>query len=145
MATKSKSIYSRICALLKVGDEGKVQSLLNMVVRELKRSIVGNEQSIKNCQYELETLLTKHQDRVEDLTQAVTDAEESVDLTRIQTNADREVYMRTYLQNISNAEKALEDVEKQYENNKKAFTDEIERLEAQNVKLADRISRILGE
>jgi len=93
----------------------------------------------------LKKLLSKHQDRVEDLTQAVVDAEEGVDLTRIQNNADQEAYMRTYLNSVSAAENALSEVEKQFENDKKYYTDEIERLEAQNVKLTTRIERILGE
>lgn len=142
--TKTTTLYQKICALLKVGNEGKLKSFLDRTVKNLRRSIDSNMQSISVLQFELEKLTSKYQDTVEDLTQAIEDAYTGVDLERIQTNADAEAYMNPWLQTINKAERALESAEKEYEVGKKTYTDQIEELEKQNEKLEIRISRIVG-
>lgn len=144
MSTKTTTLYARICAFLKVTDEGKVQGFLDRVVKNLKRSVESAEQNIRNLQFQLETVTNKHNDAVEDLTQAVVDAETGIDLSHIQNNADAEKYQQVYLDTIKRAEDALEAENTRFEKELKSYTDSIEGYQKQIDAYNNRITRLVG-
>ncbi len=139
------TLYARICAFLKVNDEGKVEGFLQDLIKKLNRTIDGIKQNVKNLQFQLETETAAHQDRVEDLTQAVEDAYLGVDVSRIQTNADRNNYQQDYLSAISRAEAALESENESFAKTEKSFTDRIEAFEKQIANTEARIARLQGQ
>jgi chromosome segregation ATPase len=144
MSTKTTTLYSRICAFLKVNDEGKVQNFLDRVVKNLTRSVEALEQNVKTVQFQLETVTAKHQDAVEDLTQAIADAETGVDLSRIQNNADAEQYQQTYLNSIKKAEQALEDELSKFAAEEKRFDETLKDYQKQIDAFNALITRLKG-
>ena len=138
------SLFDRICDLLKSDDSSNVKALLSRAERDLTRAVKANEQNIRSLQEQLEVVTTKHQDRVEDLQQALKDSYTNVNADRIKTNADREAFLPVWLGGISNAEAALEAEEKRYETEAKAYTDRIAEHEKQVAALNTRITNLKG-
>lgn len=141
---KTTTLYSRICAFLKVDDEGKVRSFLDRVIKNLTRSVEAVEQNVKALQFQLETATSKHQDAVEDLTQAIVDVETGVDLSRIQNNSDAEQYQQYYLNSIKRAEEALESELSRFAAEEKAFTTQLESYQKSIDSYNTRIARLKG-
>ena len=105
------TLVSKIAAALKLGDEGKLQSFMDRIIRDSNREVTRLSQNLSTEKISYDHSLEKLNDDLADAKQALEDAYMNVDVARIGTNADQDAYKATYLHGIEEAEKAIESVQ----------------------------------
>lgn len=131
------TLVSKIAAALKLGDEGKLQSFMDRIIRDSSREVTRLSQNLSTEKISYEHSLEKLNDDLADAKQALEDAFMNVDVTRIGTNADQDAYKATYLRGIEEAEVAIDRIEDkitrlkdEYSNSKKEITEQINAYKA---------------
>lgn len=131
------TLVSKIAAALKLGDEGKLQSFMDRIIRDSSREVTRLTQNLSTEKISYEHSLEKLNDDLADAKQALEDAFMNVDVTRIGTNADQDAYKATYLRGIEEAEVAIDRIEDkitrlkdEYSNSKKEITEQINAYKA---------------
>jgi predicted nucleic acid-binding Zn-ribbon protein len=131
------TLVSKIAAALKLGDEGKLQSFMDRIIRDSSREVTRLTQNLSTEKISYEHSLEKLNDDLADAKQALEDAFMNVDVTRIGTNADQDAYKATYLYGIEEAERAIDKIEskitnlkEEYSKSKKEITEQINAYKA---------------
>lgn len=131
------TLVSKIAAALKLGDEGKLQSFMDRIIRDSSREVTRLTQNLSTEKISYEHSLEKLNDDLADAKQALEDAFMNVDVTRIGTNADQDAYKATYLYGIQQAEVAIDNIEDkitrlkdEYSKSKKEITEQINAYKA---------------
>jgi predicted nucleic acid-binding Zn-ribbon protein len=131
------TLVSKIAAALKLGDEGKLQSFMDRIIRDSSREVTRLTQNLSTEKISYDHSLEKLNDDLADAKQALEDAYMNVNVTRIGTNADQDAYKATYLYGIEEAEKAIDRIEDKitrlkegYSQSKKEITEQINAYKA---------------
>lgn len=131
------TLVSKIAAALKLGDEGKLQSFMDRIIRDSNREVTRLSQNLSTEKISYDHSLEKLNDDLADAKQALEDAYMNVDVARIGTNADQDAYKATYLHGIEEAEKAIDRIEERithlkevYSKSKKDITEQINAYKA---------------
>jgi predicted nucleic acid-binding Zn-ribbon protein len=105
------TLVSKIAAFLKLGDEGKLQSFMDRIIRDSNREVTRLTQNLSTEEISHKHTIEKLNDDLADAKQALEDAFMNVDVTRISTNADQDSYKTTYLGGIEKAERNIDIIE----------------------------------
>lgn len=146
MSSKAKfSIVRVIMTMLNLGEEGKISSFFLKVEKKLKREI-------NILSRNLETVKSQTEQRIEDLTDQLQDANDTlnqayyhVDLDNLQTNESQSNYVDVYLDNIDSKLKQVRKIQKQIEEEKDSFEKFKKETEEQIASLQKRIDIITKE
>jgi prefoldin subunit 5 len=139
---KEFALVTFIKRVLKLGDEARVESFMDRQVRNLERDIKIAKQNISILKSQLENLEQDRKDKVEDANARVLNAYSNIDVDRLKSNEDQELYANEYWDNISDAEDSLESVEKDFENRKKEIEKSIEEYNEHITSRQNRIDKI---
>jgi hypothetical protein len=147
MATKKETtvvskLVTKICSILKLGDEGKVNNFFTRQLRDLRRNLEKAQRNVEMLNVSRVDLITDFEDQMEDATKALEDAFLNVDVESITTNAHCDAYAEFYWSAISDAERHIENIEKSHKSMLESVDSDI--LEAEKVvaKLLSRIEKI---
>lgn len=147
MATKKETtvvskLVTKICALLKLGEEGKVNNFFTRQLRDLRRNLDKAQRNVEMLNVARVDLITDFEDQMEDATKALEDAFLNVDVEQIGTNAQCDHYADAYWSSISAAERNIETIKSYHETALESANNQI--LEAEKVvaKLLSRIEKI---
>lgn len=131
------TLVSKIAVALKLGDEGKLQSFMDRIIRDGNREVTRLNQNLSTEKISYEHSLEKLNDDLADAKQALEDAYMNVDVKRIGTNADQDSYKAIYLRGIQDAEIAIDKIEdkitrlkEEYSKSKKEITEQINAYKA---------------
>lgn len=146
MSSKAKfSIVRVIMTMLNLGEEGKISSFFLKVEKRLKREI-------NILSRNLETVKSQTEQRIEDLTDQLQDANDTlnqayyhVDLDNLQTNESQSNYVEIYLDNIDSKLEQVRRIQKQIEEEKDNFEKFKKETEEQITSLQKRIDIITKE
>jgi len=109
------TVFEKIKATLKLGDDGKLMSFFGRIDKFIKREIKALETSrtltVSTYEQERDQLVDKLQDAVE----ALDSQYQNVTVDQIATNSLQESFMGTYLDRIRYAENTVNDIENQIE------------------------------
>lgn len=94
------ALVKKIVALLKIGDQGKLESFFSRVCKNLKKEISALEKTMDVAKFEFERNLDDLNDKLEDAQEAYTASLMQVDVESIKTNEDQNKYVDIYLSNI---------------------------------------------
>jgi prefoldin subunit 5 len=139
---KEFALVTFIKRVLKLGDEARVESFMDRQVLNLERDIKIAKQNISILKSQLENLEQDRKDKVEDANARVLNAYSNIDVDRLKSNEDQELYANEYWDNISDAEDSLESVEKDFENRKKEIEKSIEEYNEHITSRQNRIDKI---
>jgi len=109
------TIEQRVIAFLNLGEDGQVLSFFGHVRKATERDLVSLETNLKSVAFQHTQKLDSLNDDLKDAEAAVKEAYESVDTTRIKTNADQKAYIAQYLNQVGSAERKVQDVKSQIE------------------------------
>ena len=144
-STTKFSIVRAIMAMLNLGEEGKLSSFFSKVEKKLKREI-------NILSRNLETVKAKYEQKIEDLTDQLQDANETlnqayyhVDVDTIQTNESQSNYVDVYLDNIDEKLMVVKSIQTQIEREKETFEKFQKETEEQIISLQKRIEIITAE
>ena len=134
------TVFEKIKATLKLGDDGKLMSFFARIDKFIKREIKALETSrtltVSTYEQERDQLVDKLQDAVE----ALDSQYQNVTVDQIATNSLQESFMETYLDRIRYAENSVTNIENQI---KELDTEHASDLSSINDQIAER-QRILN-
>jgi hypothetical protein len=142
MAQSKFSIVRKIAELLKMGDQGKLDSFVSRVVKTLKREIAGLEKNLEVKKLSYNQEIEDLQDKLADAQEALENSYLQIDVDKIKTNEEQTAYVDVYLNNIDSKVQAVSQIEKLIEAKEKEFAAFSEDTERQIVSLSKRISAL---
>lgn len=142
VSTSKFSIIRTLSRLLKLNDEGKGDNFITRLVKSLKRDVATLDKTMQMVDFKHKNAIEDLDSQIEDATEAVESAYIKIDMDSIQTNADCDSYMSTYLRNLEVAEEFLADLIKRKEEAKEAYSEKKKANKEAAAKLNTRISRL---
>ena len=127
---KSKfSIVNLICATLKLGDFGKVDSFISKVVRTLNREIETFKRNKSAIKYTEKGRISEYKEELEDAQVALEDAYSNINPENLKTNDAQKRAMVPYLEHIDACEEECTCIEKKIEDYKETMKKEIKAID----------------
>lgn len=140
MSTSKFSIVRSIAALLKLGNDGKLDSFLTRVVKTLNKEVTIITKNIDTVKFNFSQRLSELQDQLDDAKDALENAYLEVNIDRIGTNEAQTSYVEVYLDNIDRKAKDVSIIEKRIktetEENEKELKDLTAQVESLNKRVA---------
>lgn len=140
--TSKFSIVRSICALLNLGEEGKLESFLDKVVKQLKKEITVVKKNQETATFQHEQTLEDLNDKLVDAQDALTDSYLNVNVDAIQTKEQQNAYIDTYLNNVDRKKAAVIAIEEKIEAVTEAFNKKSEAATAEIASLEERLAVI---
>jgi hypothetical protein len=140
--TSKFSIVRSICALLNLGEEGKLESFLDKVVKQLKKEITVVKKNQDTAVFLHEQTLEELNDILVDAQDALKDSYLSVNVDAIQTKEQQNSYIDTYLSRIDAKKAAVLAIEAKIEQVTEAYNKKAEASEAEIKSLQERLDTI---
>ena len=140
--TSKFSIVRSICALLNLGEEGKLESFLDKVVKQLKKEITVVKKNQDTAVFLHEQTLEELNDKLVDAQDALKDSYLSVNVDAIQTKEQQNSYIDTYLSRIDAKKAAVLAIEAKIEQVTEAYNKKAEASEAEIKSLQERLDTI---
>jgi hypothetical protein len=140
--TSKFSIVRSICALLNLGEEGKLESFLDKVVKQLKKEITVVKKNQETATFQHEQALEDLNDKLVDAQDALTDSYLNVNVDAIQTKEQQNAYIDTYLNNVDRKKAAVIAIEEKIEAVTEAFNKKSEAATAEIASLEERLAVI---
>ena len=141
----AKTIEQRVIAFLNLGEDGQVLSFFGHVRKATERDLVSLETNLKTAAFQQTQKLDSLNDDLKDAEQAVKEAYESVDTTRIKTNADQKGYIEQYLNQVKRAEAGVQTVKDRIESANESHKDLVKSYEDKIKTLKTRLATFSGE
>ena len=141
----AKTIEQRVIAFLNLGEDGQVLSFFGHVRKATERDLVSLETNLKTAAFQQTQKLDSLNDDLKDAEQAVKEAYESVDTTRIKTNADQKGYIEQYLNQVKSAEAGVQTVKDRIESANESHKDLVKSYEDKIKTLKTRLATFSGE
>lgn len=142
-STSKFSIVRAICAALNLGDEGKLDSFLDKVVKQLKTEITVIKKNQDTREFMHDQNLSELEDKLADAKDALTESYLAVDVDKIQTKESQNSYIDVYLNKIDSKKKAVKFIEDQIKDAKEEFNKTTEDFNAEIASLEERLSVIV--
>lgn len=139
---KKRGIVSKIKEMLKLGEEGKLDSFFAKLEREFEREITAIKQNISVSEFTYNRDVTILEEKIEDAKDAIHDAWLNVSPEEVATNALQDSFKTKYLAAIKSAEYNLEDLESQLEKLKENYEKDIKYYNNQIEKYQLRIEKL---
>lgn len=105
------SIVRKISELLKLGDDGKLDSFLTRVVKSLKNEVKALSKNLDNFKFNHEQSMDSLNDELADAKEALDDSYLNIPVDRVTTNADQVSFMNQYLDRIDSDVNTINSVE----------------------------------
>jgi translation initiation factor 2 alpha subunit (eIF-2alpha) len=121
-------ITRKIAELLKLGNNGKLDSFFTKVVKKLKRDVQALEKNKETLKFNYEQAIESFNERIEDFEESLKEAYMNVNPDDILTNEAQNNIISVYLKGISNARAALKNELALKTECKKVFEEETEKL-----------------
>lgn len=140
--TSKFSIVRSICALLNLGEEGKLESFLDKVVKQLKKEITVVKKNQDTAVFLHEQALEELNDKLVDAQDALRDSYLAVNVDAIQTKEQQNAYIDTYLSKIDAKKAAVLAIEAKIEQVIEAYNKKSEASAAEVASLQERLDTI---
>jgi len=140
--TSKFSIVRSICALLNLGEEGKLESFLDKVVKQLKKEITVVKKNQDTAVFLHEQELEELNDKLVDAQDALKDSYLSVNVDAIQTKEQQNSYIDTYLSKIDAKKAAVIAIEARIEDAVEKYNKKFEASTAEVASLTERLDTI---
>jgi len=139
---KEFAVVKAIMAILKLDDAGKLGKFFNQEVKSSREAIAGLELNIQVKNLERKQQVNKSDKAIEDASDEVEGAYQSVKPENIDTNAKMTAFSYDYWEGVKRAEKRLGHLQEQAKVAKEVFEKELEEIALQIKKYKARIDRI---
>jgi hypothetical protein len=137
-----KGIVARIKELLKLGDDGKVDSFFAKQRKALTRMIEAHKRNIDNAKFNHEKELEELREKLEDAETAKESAYLNVPVERISNNADQDAYASVYWNGIERAEQIVQNINRDINYQIERYDNNIELINEQVAELEFRLTQI---
>jgi hypothetical protein len=132
VASLSKlAIVRAAFAFLNLGDDGKIESFVNKVIRTLTTEVKIIAQNIAQKEFVFEQASDDLEEKLVDAKIACEHALIDINVDKIATNQAQSDYVDTYLNNLDEKVLAVSNIEKALEALKETYTKDIEELNKQ--------------
>jgi len=136
------SIVEKIVNFLKLGEEGKLGSFFERVVKNLNKNIALHEKNIENLKFNSKNALDALADQLADAKEELTNVYLNVQPDDVATNAKQEDFLDEYLNRIEAAELAVSRIEEKITAEKDRTADSVKEAQVQITELKARIENI---
>jgi hypothetical protein len=119
------AIVRSICALLNLGDEGKLDSFFTKVDKQLKNEITLLKKEMDTKEFISKQTLEELEDKLEDANVSLEEAYLQVDVDKIQTKEDQSIYVENYLENIDRKKTEVISLEDRIKTLKESFEKDV--------------------
>lgn len=138
----SLKIVKSICALLNLGDEGKISSFFGRQIKQLNKDKEALEHNLKNKIFNHERTMSTLQDQLEDAKEAKENAYLNVDVEQMTTNASQDSYANIYWSRIENAAEKVQIIQQQIIETEEDYDDEVAEINEQISEVEARIEKL---
>lgn len=138
-------IVKEIMAAFNLGEEGKVGSFFNGLVKSINSDIAKLKQNIEVAKLEYAGKLREAEDSIEDAKAYLESVYTDIDLEKIQTREQQRAYEATYMKAISSAEFDLSMAEDNLKGLKNSHEDDIKDLNKRIEAAEARLTRITSK
>ena len=135
-------LVRRVMAMLKLGDQGKVDNFFGRIIRSSEQAIKGLRQQLSNLEFNQTAALENIDDRIADAKTVLDEVYLSVNVDRLGTNADMDAYAQEYLSAVESAEDRLEDLHEERKNLIEAYDKKVKDINDQILAYQARIDKI---
>lgn len=142
METTKFAIVEQIVNFLKLGDEGKLGSFFERVVKKLEKSISLHKKNIENLKFNSKNAVDTMLDQLADAKEELDTTYLNVQPDDVSNNAKQEAFLETYLDRIEAAEMKVSRINERITAEKDALADKIKDAEVQIKELETRINNI---
>lgn len=139
---KKLAIVEQIVNFLKLGDEGKLGSFFERVVKKLEKSISLHKKNIENLKFNSKNAVDTLNDQLADAKEELETTYLNVQPDDVANNAKQESFLETYLDRIEAAEMKVSMIQDRITSEKDALADAIKDAEIQIKELETRIKNI---
>lgn len=139
------TLLERVKAFLNLGDDGKIASFYDKLVKQFKRDIKSVEASIQIAISNFEQVTDQYTDDIADANEAVEAAWLNVTAANVATNEQQAAFIEPYMDNVVRAEAKVKRIQATYDAAKAAHNKEIEAANAKVAQGNARIAYILGQ
>lgn len=139
------NIVREIARLLKLGDQGKLDSFLTRVIKTINKEIAILKKNLDTNEFNHKQQLEEFDDRLQDAKEALDNAYLSINVDKIATNEAQTAYVDVYLENIDDKAEAVAKIEHLIETAKEMFAEEQKSLQDQIDSLEARVKKLSGE
>lgn len=137
------AIVKRIMKVLKLDEAGKISKFFEVIVKDAKRAIAQLEANKKALAMQYDMDVDKYNEEIEDASGAVEAAFDNVTLEDVKTNADIENFKHIYLENVAEAERKLERIQKNLKVYTENYDKKVEGINEQIAKYQARIDKFV--
>jgi hypothetical protein len=136
------SIVRAISALFKLGNDGKLDSFVNRVVKTLNKEVLTHKKNLDTMKFNHEQKLDSLADQLEDANEALAASYLNIAVEQIDNNEKQTRFVDVYLQNIDDHLMAVKTIEKRIEGIKKDYIGETQEVQDDIDSLNKRIAII---
>jgi hypothetical protein len=140
-----KSMFSKVAAFLKLGDEGKLQSFYSRLQRTVEQDIKKLTTSRSLLVSNFQEVIEQYQYDIQDAVEAVDSAWMNVTPEQVSTNELQSSFMGQYLDGVSRAEAKVTALEDSRSRAEKSHASSLESIDAQIARFNTLLVRITGE
>ena len=140
--TTRTSIVARVKALLKLGDDGKIDSFFNRESKKLKRDIESLRRNLETCKLNHVREIEGLEEQLEDAKAELDNAYLDVRPEEITTNAAQEEFSTKYWDKITECEESVSFIEDTIKNNNKLHKETTDYIEEQIKETSYRLEKI---
>jgi hypothetical protein len=143
--TTSKSSFAivrKISELLKLGNDGKLDSFVTRVVKTLNKEILIHNKNLATLKFNNEQELDELNDKLEDANASLTESYTNIKVNQVDTNEKQTRYVDIYLQNIDNHLLVVKQIEEKITRTTERFEKESKSIQEQVDSLNKRIKII---
>ncbi len=144
--SKSKfSIVRAISTLLKLGNDGKIESFLEKVIRQLKKEVTVYKKNLDTLSFNYEQTVEELKEKLEDALDAYEHSLLEIDPAKVGTNEQQSAYIEVYLDNIDLKALAIKALEEEIAEKEESYKKEKETIEKQISSLTKRIEAVSAQ
>ena len=144
-STSLFAIVRKISSLLKLGNDGKLDSFLTRVIKVLTKEVSILKRNLDTTKLNYDQNIDDLNDKLVDAQEALTNSYHQIDIDKIGTNESQNTYVEVYLDNIDRNTLVVKKLEKQIESTKEEYLKYIDSANEQIDSLNKRISIISSE
>ncbi len=136
------SIVRKISEQQKLGNDGKLDSFIGKVIKNLTREVAVLEKNKETLTFNHQQRMDDFKDKIEDATEAEANSYTAINVKEITTNEAQNHYIETYLTNIERNGSAVKSIEEVQKSSVEIYDEKIKVLDESIATLKRRITTI---
>ena len=135
-------LATKVCEILKIGDDGKINSFFTRQTSALNRNLVKAKRNVETIEIQHNDSIIDFEEKIKDAEDAIENALVDIDPKSLGNNADSDRFADKYWSKIDLLESKLEEIKEDYKESNKSWENRIESAKKVVKHLEKRLAQI---